>query len=81
MIGLGIAEASNGELYWVQEFGSSDDSAVQLNRSPQAHADRRAVRRGHRVSVRVLRNDRDADGDGLNVIRLLAPDTRRRSNP
>jgi uncharacterized protein YkwD len=71
VIGLGIAQASNGALYWVQEFGSSDDSGVQLNRSPQAHADRRAVRHDHPVSVRVLRNDRDADGDGLTVLRLL----------
>jgi len=71
VIGLGVAQAANGTLYWVQDFGASDDSAVALNRRPSARPDHRGVRRGHRVSVRVLRNDRDADGDRLNVVRLV----------
>ena len=71
VIGLGVAQAANGTLYWVQDFGSSDDSGVALNRRPLARPDHRAVGRGHRVSVRVLRNDHDADGDRLNVLRLV----------
>jgi uncharacterized protein YkwD len=71
VIGLGVAQAASGTLYWVQEFGSGDDSGVAPNQGPRARPDHRGVRRGHRVSVRVLRNDRDADGDRLNVVRLV----------
>jgi uncharacterized protein YkwD len=70
-IGLGVAQAANGTLFWVQDFGSTVDSGAVASGRPRAHADRLAVRRGRRVSVRVLRNDSDADGDHLIVLGLL----------
>jgi uncharacterized protein YkwD len=69
VIGIGVAQSASGVVYWVQDFGSRDDSAV-TNRAPVAHPDRRAVARGHKVAIRVLRNDRDPDGDSLAVVRI-----------
>jgi uncharacterized protein YkwD len=72
VIGIGVAQASNGNVYWVQDFGSTDDSNA-VNRAPVARADRRAVLRNHRITIRVLRNDHDPDGDSLSVVRLGKP--------
>jgi len=47
----------------VQDFGVADDSNTPVNHLPIAKPDRRAVRNGHRLVIRVLRNDRDPDGD------------------
>jgi uncharacterized protein YkwD len=66
VIGVGAAQSSSGALFWVQDFGSGDDSNGQ-NQLPVAHADRRAVLRNHQIAIRVLRNDRDPDGDSLTV--------------
>jgi hypothetical protein len=69
--GVGVAQSTTGAVYWVQDFGTFDDSQTQANRTPIAHSDRRAVRRNHRLVIRVLRNDRDPDHDPLQVIRLV----------
>lgn len=71
VLGVGVAQSTTGAVYWVQDFGTFDDSQTQANRTPIAHSDRRAVRRNHRLVIRVLKNDRDPDGDSLRVIRLV----------
>jgi uncharacterized protein YkwD len=67
VIGVGVAQSASGALFWVQDFGSSNDSNA-TNHAPVAHADRRAVLRNHQITIRVLRNDRDPDGDSLTVV-------------
>jgi uncharacterized protein YkwD len=71
VLGVGVAQSATGALLWVQDFGSTDDSQVVVNRLPIPHPDRRAVRRNHRLVIRVLRNDHDPDGDPLKVVRLV----------
>jgi uncharacterized protein YkwD len=71
VLGVGVAQSATGVLYWVQDFGSTDDSQVPANRLPIPQPDRRAVRRNHRLVIRVLRNDHDPDGDPLKVVRLV----------
>ena len=73
VIGIGVAQSASGALYWVQDFGATDDSGVPPNRVPVAHPDRRAVKERHRIVIRVLRNDRDPDGDDLSVVSLVKP--------
>lgn len=69
VIGVGVAQSASGALFWVQDFGSSaDQSAVNL--APVAHADRRTVWAGYTTPIRVLRNDRDPDGDTLSVAQI-----------
>jgi uncharacterized protein YkwD len=70
-LGIGVAQSGTGTVFWVQDFGSTDDSGTPLNRRPSAQADRRSVRRHRRLVVRVLRNDRDPDRDALRIVRLL----------
>ena len=71
VIGIGVAQSAGGTLFWVQDFGVADDSNVPVNRIPVAYPDRRAVRRDHRLVIRVLRNDHDPDGDHLSVVSLV----------
>jgi uncharacterized protein YkwD len=71
VLGVGVAQSSSGALYWVQDFGTLDDSQVAANRVPIAHSDRRVVRRNHRLVIRVLRNDHDPDHDPLQVVSLV----------
>jgi uncharacterized protein YkwD len=69
VIGVGVARSSTGVLYWVQDFGSDADSSAE-NRRPIARADRRSVEQNHEITIGVLRNDRDPDGDTLTVAGL-----------
>ena len=71
VLGVGVAQSASGAVYWVQDFGTFDDSQTPANRTPIAHSDRRAVRRNHSLVIRVLRNDRDPDHDPLQVVRLV----------
>jgi uncharacterized protein YkwD len=73
VIGIGVAQSASGALYWVQDFGATDDSGVPPNRVPVAHPDRRSVKDRHRIVIRVLRNDHDPDGDHLSVVSLVKP--------
>jgi len=68
-----VAQSAGGTLFWVQDFGVAHDSNTPTNRVPIAKPDRRAVRDGHRLVIRVLRNDRDPDGDHLRVVSLVKP--------
>jgi uncharacterized protein YkwD len=71
VLGVGVAQSASGAVYWVQDFGTLDDSQTPANRTPIAHSDRRAVRRNHPLVIRVLGNDRDPDHDPLQVVRLV----------
>lgn len=71
VLGVGVAQSATGAVYWVQDFGTFDDSQVPANRVPVARPDRRAVRENHQLVIRVLRNDQDPDGDPLRVVRLV----------
>jgi hypothetical protein len=73
VLGVGVAQSAAGTLFWVQDFGVADDSNTPVNRVPIAKPDRRAVRDGRRLVIRVLRNDRDPDGDHLRVVSLVKP--------
>jgi hypothetical protein len=73
VLGVGVAQSAGGTLFWVQDFGVADDSNTPANRVPIAKPDRRAVRDGRRLVIRVLRNDRDPDGDHLRVVSLVKP--------
>lgn len=73
VIGIGVAQSATGALYWVQDFGATDDSGVPPNRVPVAHPDRRSVKEHHRIVIRVLRNDQDPDGDHLSVVTVVKP--------
>lgn len=73
VLGVGVAQSAGGTLFWVQDFGVADDSNTPVNRLPIAKPDRRAVRDGHRLVIRVLKNDRDPDGDHLSVVSLVKP--------
>lgn len=71
-IGVGVAVA-DGTIYWVQVFGTQDDSEADAHSAPTTGADVVRVREDSAGSIDVTANDTDADGDSLGVTSLTQP--------
>ncbi len=66
LIGVGAGRRSGSAYgrYWTQNFGSAPRAA---GRPPRALGDAARTAAGRAVTIDVLRNDRDADGDALRL--------------
>ena len=67
VMGAGVATADDGTIYWVQIFGTTNDTADDVHTAPQVTADVVSVAEDTPATIDVLANDTDPDGDPLGI--------------
>ena len=72
-LGVGAATAADGTFYWVQVFGTVDDSANDVHGAPSATSDALGVAEDAPVVANLAANDSDPDGDPIDVVTVATP--------
>lgn len=67
------AAVADGAIYWVQVFGTQDDSGGDAHSPPSALADEVQVLEDSADAIAVTANDSDMDGDPLGVRSVTQP--------